>query len=44
MKGVAIIEDIDPNIVIEELGIKADDILVNKGIIFVEGKDDKAVI
>lgn len=44
IEGVAIIEDIDPNIVIEELGIKADDILVNKGIIFVEGKDDKAVI
>lgn len=43
-KGVATIEDIDPNIVIEELGIKADDILANKGIIFVEGKDDKSVI
>ncbi len=29
---------------IRELGIRADDILVNKGIIFVEGQDDKAVI
>lgn len=43
-EGVAKIEDISPNIVIEELGIKADDILANKGIIFVEGKDDKAII
>lgn len=44
VEGVATIEDINPNIVIDELGIKADDILTNKGIIFVEGKDDKAVI
>lgn len=41
--GVASIENINPQVVINELGIKSDDILVNKGIIFVEGKDDKAV-
>lgn len=41
--GSAIVEDIDPKIVIEELGIKSDDILANKGIIFVEGKDDKKI-
>lgn len=42
--GEAKIFDITVSEVIEELGIRADDILVNKGIIFVEGKDDKAVI
>ncbi len=42
-KGVATIENIDPKVVIDELGIKPDDILANKGIIFVEGKDDKAI-
>lgn len=42
-KGVATIENIDPKVVIDELGIKPDDILTHKGIIFVEGKDDKAV-
>lgn len=41
--GSAIVEEIDPKIVIEELGIKSDDILANKGIIFVEGKDDKKI-
>ncbi|MEG1312394.1 MAG: AAA family ATPase [Romboutsia sp.] len=42
-KGVATIEDINPKVVIDELGIKSDDILTHKGIIFVEGKDDKAI-
>lgn len=42
--GEATISDITVSEVIEELGIRADDILVNKGIIFVEGRDDKAVI
>ena len=41
--GVATIENIDPKVVIDELGIKPDDILTHKGIIFVEGKDDKAI-
>lgn len=41
--GDAKIEEIIPKIVIDELGIKADDIIFNKGIIFVEGKDDKAI-
>lgn len=41
--GVATIENIEPKVVINELGIKSDDILTNKGIIFVEGKDDKEV-
>lgn len=41
--GVASIEDVEPKTVIDELGIKSDDILTNKGIIFVEGKDDKEV-
>ena len=41
--GVATIEDVEPKTVIDELGIKSDDILTNKGIIFVEGKDDKEV-
>ncbi|MDM0656904.1 AAA family ATPase [Clostridium perfringens] len=41
--GVASIEDVVPKVVIDELGIKADDIFVNKGIVFVEGKDDKKV-
>ncbi len=41
--GVATIEGIEPKVVIDELGIKPDDILSNKGIIFVEGKDDKEV-
>lgn len=41
--GVATIENIDPKVVIDELGIKSDDILTHKGIIFVEGKDDKAI-
>ena len=42
--GEAKLFDITVSEVIEELGIRADDILVNKGIVFVEGKDDKAVI
>ena len=41
--GCAVVEDIVPKLVIDELGIKADDIIVNKGIIFVEGKDDKKI-
>lgn len=41
--GVATIEDIEPKVVIDELGIKPEDVLTHKGIIFVEGKDDKAV-
>ena len=43
IKGDAYVMNIEPLTVIEELGIKADDILSNKGIIFVEGKDDKQV-
>ena len=42
--GEATISDITVSDVIQELGIRADDILVNKGIIFVEGQDDKAVV
>lgn len=42
--GEAIISDITISDVIKELGIRADDILINKGIIFVEGRDDKAVV
>ncbi|MEO2240267.1 AAA family ATPase [Dorea sp. YH-dor226] len=42
--GEATLSDITVSEVIQELGIRADDILVNKGIIFVEGQDDKAVI
>ncbi len=42
--GEATVSDITVSDVIRELGIRADDILVNKGIIFVEGQDDKAVI
>lgn len=41
--GRATIEGINPQVVIDELGIKSDDILNNKAIIFVEGKDDKEV-
>ena len=41
--GIARIENINPKNVIEELGIKPDDILSYQGIIFVEGKDDKIV-
>lgn len=44
VNGVAKVENIIPKIVINELGIKSDDILTNKGIIFVEGKDDKNII
>lgn len=43
VSGSAIVESIIPKLVIDELGIKADDIIANKGIIFVEGKDDKKV-
>lgn len=42
--GEASISNITISNVIKELGICADDILVNKGIIFVEGRDDKAVV
>ena len=42
--GEATVSDITVSDVIRELGIRADDILVNKGIIFVEGQDDNAVI
>jgi len=42
--GEATLSDITIPEVIKELGICADDILVNKGIIFVEGQDDKAII
>lgn len=42
--GEASISNITISDVIKELGICADDILVNKGIIFVEGRDDKAVV
>ena len=42
--GEATVSDIRVSDVIRELGIRADDILVNKGIIFVEGQNDKAVI
>lgn len=42
--GEATLSDITVSEIIKELGIRADDILVNKGIIFVEGRDDKAII
>ena len=42
--GEAAVNDITISCVIDELGIRADDILVNKGIIFVEGQDDRAVV
>ena len=42
--GETLINDISVREVIQELGIRSDDILVNRGIIFVEGKDDQAVI
>lgn len=42
--GEATLSDITVSEVIQELGIRADDILVNKGIIFVEGQDDKDVM
>lgn len=41
--GVAFVEDVVPKVVIDELGIKADDVFANKCIIFVEGKDDKNI-
>lgn len=41
--GEAKIDNIEIKSVIDELGIKSDDILTYKGIIFVEGKDDKAI-
>ena len=42
--GEATLCDITISEVIQELGICADDILVNKGIIFVEGQDDKSIV
>lgn len=42
--GEATLFDISIAEIINELGIRADDILVNKGIIFVEGRDDKAIV
>lgn len=42
--GEAKILDISAKKIIDELGIKADDILYSKGIIFVEGKDDIEVV
>ena len=42
--GEATVNDVTIAGVIDELGIRADDILVNKGIIFVEGQDDRAVV
>ena len=42
--GEATVNDVTVAGVIDELGIRADDILVNKGIIFVEGQDDRAVV
>lgn len=42
--GEARVRPISPKRVIDELGIKPDDILYSKGIIFVEGKDDIEVI
>lgn len=42
--GEATLSDITVSEIIKELGIRADDILVNKGIVFVEGRDDKAII
>jgi predicted ATP-dependent endonuclease of OLD family len=40
----SIVKEINPKEVINELGIKADDFLGSKGIIFVEGKDDFEVV
>ncbi len=42
--GEATLSDITVSEIIKELGIRADDILVNKGIIFVEGRDDKSIV
>lgn len=42
--GQARVSSISPKKVIDELGVKPDDILYHKGIIFVEGKDDYEVI
>lgn len=42
--GEAKVLSISPKRVIDELGIKPDDILYSKGIVFVEGKDDIEVI
>lgn len=42
--GVSKISNISPKKIINELGIKPDDILYYKGIIFVEGKDDYEVV
>lgn len=42
--GEAKVVSISPKRVIDELGIKPDDILYSKGIVFVEGKDDIEVI
>lgn len=42
--GEAKVLPISPKRVIDELGIKPDDILYSKGIVFVEGKDDIEVI
>lgn len=42
--GQARVSSICPKKVIDELGIKPDDILFHKGIIFVEGKDDYEVV
>lgn len=44
VNGAANVSCISPKSVIDELGIKADDILFSKGIIFVEGIDDYTVI
>lgn len=43
-KEKSIVKEINPKEVINELGIKADDFLGRKGIIFVEGKDDFEVV
>ena len=42
--GEATISNINVSEVLHELGIKADDILVNKAIVLVEGIDDKKII
>lgn len=42
--GEAHIEEIQVKKVISELGIRPDDIMMNKGVILVEGPDDKEVI
>lgn len=44
INGEAKVNNISVKEVISELGIRGDDILSHKGIIFVEGKDDKAII